>query len=73
MSGYLPYGGFQWLKNVANFDANSFSEKSLIGYILEVDLEYPNEMHYLHYVTLPLPPLPLPPFHISRKTYLILI
>ena len=40
MSGYLPYGGFKWLKNVDNFDVNSCSEKSPIGYILEVDLEY---------------------------------
>ena len=48
MSGYLPYGGFKWLKNVPNFDVNSVSEKSPIGYILEVDLEYPDELHYLH-------------------------
>ena len=48
MSGYLPYSGFKWLKNVANFDVNSISEKSPIGYILEVDLEYPDELHYLH-------------------------
>ena len=51
ISGYLPYGGFQWLKNVVNFHANSVSEKSPIGYILEIDLEYPNEIHYLHYMT----------------------
>ena len=44
MSGYLPYGGFKWLKNVVNFDVNSISEKSPIGYILEVDLEYPEEL-----------------------------
>ena len=44
MSGYLPYGGFKWLKNVDNFDANSISENSSIGYILEVDLEYPDEL-----------------------------
>ena len=48
MSGYLPYSGFKWLKNVANFDVNSISKKSPIGYILEVDLEYPDELHYLH-------------------------
>ena len=33
MSCYLPYGGFKWLKNVDNFDVNSVSEKSPIGYI----------------------------------------
>ena len=43
MSGYLPYGGFIWLKNVDDFDENSISEKSSIGYILEVD-----ELHVLH-------------------------
>ena len=48
LSGYLPYGGFKWLKNVDNFDVNSFSENSPIGYILEVDLEYPEELHVLH-------------------------
>ena len=48
MSGYLPYGGFKWLKNVEGFDVNSISEESPIGYILEVDLEYPDELHELH-------------------------
>ena len=48
MSSCLPYGGFKWLKNVDGFDVNSISEKSLIGYILEVDLEYPDELHALH-------------------------
>ena len=48
MSGYLPYGGFKLLKNVDWFDINSISKKSSIGYILEVDLEYPDELHLLH-------------------------
>ena len=48
MSGYLPYGGFKWLKNVDNFDVNLISEKSPIGYILEVDLKCPDELHVLH-------------------------
>ena len=48
MSGYLPYGGFKWLKSLDNFDVNSISEKSPVGYILEVDLEYPDELHVLH-------------------------
>ena len=47
-SSYLPYGGLNWLKNVDGFDVNSISEKSLIDYILEVDLEYPDELHVLH-------------------------
>ena len=48
MSGYLPGGGFKWLKNVVNFDVNSISEKSPIGYILEVNLECPDKLDKLH-------------------------
>ena len=48
MSSYLPYGGFTWLKNIDGFDINSISKKSPIGYILEVDLEYLDELHVLH-------------------------
>ena len=48
MSGYLPYGGFKWLKNNDDFDVNSISAKSPIGYILKADLEYPDELHVLH-------------------------
>ena len=48
MSEYLPYGRFEWLKNVDEFDVNLISEKSEIGYFLEVDLKYPDELHELH-------------------------
>ena len=48
MSGYLPYGGFKYLKSVDNFEVTSVSENNPIGYILEVDLEYPDELHVLH-------------------------
>ena len=48
MSGYHSYGGFKWLKKVDGFDVNSVSEESPVGYIYEVDLEYPNELHILH-------------------------
>ena len=47
MSGYLPYGGFKWLKNIDNFDVNSVRKNSSIGYILEVYFEYPDELHVL--------------------------
>ena len=48
MSEYLPYEGFKWLKNVDKFDVMSINEKSLIGYLLEFDLKYPDELHKLH-------------------------
>ena len=48
MNSYLPYDGFKWLKNVDNFDLNTISENSPIRYILEVDLECPEELHALH-------------------------
>ena len=42
-SEYLPYEGFKWLKNSDKFDVMSISEKSPIGYFLEVDLKCPDE------------------------------
>ena len=47
MSEYLPYGESKWLKIVDEFDVNSVSEKSPIGYFLQVDLEYPDQLHEL--------------------------
>ena len=48
MSEYLSYEGFKWLKNVDEFDVMSINEKGPIGYLLEVDLKYPDELHELH-------------------------
>ena len=48
MSEYLPYGEFKWLKNIDEFDVMSISEKSPIGYFLEVDLKYSDELNELH-------------------------
>ena len=50
MSQDLPYGGFKWLnqKEISDFCLNSNEENSSIGYILEVDPEYPSELHKLH-------------------------
>ena len=69
MSGYLPCGGFKWLKNVDNFDVNSISESSPIGYILEVDLKCPGKLHVLH-KDYPLAPEKLAiPYHILSDHY----
>ena len=50
MIQYLPYGGFKWLsqEEIDKFDISKISENNSIGYILEVDLEYHNELHDLH-------------------------
>ena len=45
MSEYLPYKGFKRLKNVDELDVMSINDKSPIGYFLEVDLEYIDELH----------------------------
>ena len=47
MSQYLPYSEFKWLnkKEISRFCLNS---NSFVGDILEVDLEYPDELHNLH-------------------------
>ena len=62
MSGCLPYGGFKWLKNADDFDVDSISENGPAGYILKVDLEYPEELHLLHN-DYPLAPEKLPIFY----------
>ena len=50
ISLYLPYSEFKWLNQKKNCDfcLNSISENSSIGHVLEVDLEYPSELHELH-------------------------
>ena len=46
----LPVSDFKFLtqKEINKFNLDSTSENSEIGYILECDLEYPEELHDLH-------------------------
>lgn len=46
MSKYLPYGGFKWINT--DIDIMNVNDESPKGYILEVDLKYPKELHDLH-------------------------
>lgn len=50
MTGYLPQGKFRWLKKkeILKFDIFSVKKDSEIGYILEVDLDYPCSLHDEH-------------------------
>ena len=45
MSQPLATGGFKWIRNV---DINELAKRSDKGYLLEVDVKYPKELHDLH-------------------------
>ena len=50
MNQPLPYCDFKFLrkKEIDKFCLDSISENSAIGYILEVDLKYPDKLHNSH-------------------------
>ena len=50
MSQYLPTGGFKWMteKQINKINLAQYNEDNNKGLILEVDLEYPKELHDLH-------------------------
>ena len=50
MSQHLPTGGFRWMtdRQIENLDLGKYNEDSKKGLILEVDLEYPQELHDHH-------------------------
>ena len=51
MSQKLPIDGFKWVKDVSTINEDfikNYGEVSDKGYILEVDVEYPKNLHDLH-------------------------
>ncbi|KAK6998843.1 hypothetical protein BgiMline_008450 [Biomphalaria glabrata] len=50
MSQPLPLKDFKWLteEDISSLDINNISDDAETGYILEVDLEYPEELHDQH-------------------------
>ena len=48
MSQKLPTGDFRWIPSPEYINLDSYDENSAKGLILEVDLEYPPELHQLH-------------------------
>ena len=49
MSQYLPHSRFKWLNRgkIDRFVVNAIGENSYGGNILEVEIEYPDELHEL--------------------------
>ena len=47
---YLPINNFKWVKNIDKIEQKLMRIKtnSSTGYVLEVDLEYPQELHDIH-------------------------
>ena len=53
MSQKLPVNGFNWVKNLFQFNESfikNYEENSDIGYFFEVDVEYPKRLFNLHKV-----------------------
>ena len=48
MMQYLPYGGFEWVENFEKDFPWNVADDLEIGYILEVDLDYPEHIHDSH-------------------------
>ena len=49
MSQYLPTGNFKWMtdKEISKIDLGKYKADGKKGLILEVDLEYPQELTYI--------------------------
>ncbi|XP_039315238.1 uncharacterized protein LOC113002869 [Solenopsis invicta] len=52
----LPYKDFRWVDDVTNFNFMDIALDSPTGYILEIDLEYPQHLHDAH-IDLPFCPV----------------
>lgn len=47
MTKYLPYGGFEWI-SPDNFTFDNLTGEDDFGYILDVDIHYPEHLHKQH-------------------------
>ena len=51
MSKKLPIRGFKWMSDISEIDGrfvNNYDENDGKGYVLEVDVDYPQELYELH-------------------------
>jgi len=65
MLSKLPCGNFWFLEDPENFDFQTVQHDDDTGYIVEVDLHYPDELHNSH------SDLPLAPEHLSHTEYAV--
>ncbi|GFT49010.1 uncharacterized protein TNCV_3874781 [Trichonephila clavipes] len=71
MSKYLPFKDFVWSdNNLTEQDILNLSDESDVGYILEVDLEHPSDLHDKH-SDFPLAPENKPPPNCKEPRLLI--
>ena len=66
MSKFLPTGAFKW-RDSKDFDSNKYSNNSLKGCVLEVDLEYTKELREVNN------DYPLAPDKIDMKAEMCLV
>ena len=64
----LPHAKFNGVEDIVNFYVSSFASDSPTGYILEVDLEYPQRLHDIH-ANLPFGPTRAKPLAAGRTSY----
>ena len=51
MTEKLPVRGFRWMDNISRIDVDfvrGYDKNDIKGYILEVDVDYPNKLQNLH-------------------------
>ena len=48
MEAKLPYGGFKWVEDVNSVNIYEIPEDSDYGYILQIDIDYPEDLHDFH-------------------------
>lgn len=69
MSKAMPYNSFEWMRKreIASFNVEQIPDDSPVGYILEVDVEYPHNLHDSHNDLPLLPENKSPPKSKQRK------
>ncbi|KAJ8685321.1 hypothetical protein QAD02_021114 [Eretmocerus hayati] len=67
----LPYAGFSWIENVADFDVRSIPDDGPYGYFVKTNIKYPVELHELHSDYPVCPERLIPPNSVSENEKLL--